>query len=125
MPGSVSELSRAAPGEEVVVALDTIKAEKCQEYEHLHRDIFKPAALKIRLEKRGMVRILHPTEQNEDGTYTYVLLWDPMIRGALPGGLMAALRSEYGEEQARKYLEDLENCFASPRVEYVLTQSEH
>jgi hypothetical protein len=125
MSESVSELSRAAPGEQVLVVLRHVKADKCKEFEHLHHDIFKPADLKIRKEKRGAPRILHPTEQNEDGTYTYVVLFDPWIRGALPGGIEGALRSEYGEERARKYLEDRENCCASPGVGYLLTQSEH
>ena len=70
---------RAANGEPMWIRLNYVKADKRELFEHFIHDILRPAVERVEPDMARQVRFLHPTEPNEDGTYTYVFLMDPVI----------------------------------------------
>lgn len=116
------ETIRARNGELVWVLLNHVKADKREEHENFVENILIPAAEKIDTTALRHTRFLHPTEQNEDGTYTYVFLMDPVIEGA-EYEIEILLTKAYGEEKAKEYGQQWDDSLASPQVAYSLIQS--
>lgn len=118
---------RAAKGDTVWVLLNQIKADKREQFEKFVHEILWPVALKldpIDQKVAKQTRVLHPIEMNEDSTYTYVFLMDPVIPNA-NYQVMYYLKKGYGEEKAKEYSKMFEECFASPQIGYTLIQSQH
>ena len=117
---------RAAKGDTVWIVLNHIKADKCEQFEKFVHEIFCPIVLKsepINQQAAHYVRVLHPAKMNEDSTYTYVFLMDPVIPGA-SYGVMSYLKKGYGEEQAKEYSKMFGECYASPQIGYTVIQSQ-
>jgi hypothetical protein len=116
------EIVRAKEGEKMWVLLNYIKADKCGQFEHFVHDILMPAAQRIEPETYYKVRILHPTRQNEDGTFTYVFLMDPLIPDA-DYSFEYLLHKAYPPEKVEEFLQMEEEAYAFPQVEFEVTQS--
>ena len=124
LPGTTM---RASKGDTVWVLLNHIKADKREQFEKFVHEILWPLAQKLEPADQQVAkqtRVLHPIEMNEDSTYTYVFLMDPLIPGA-SYDVMYYLKKGYGEEKAKEYSNMFGECFASPQVGYTLIQSQH
>ena len=71
----------AIPGELVFLAVHYVRAEKRVQFEqYIHR--IHAAAEHLHTEADHHVRVLLSNQPNEDGSYTYVFLMDPLIEGS-------------------------------------------
>ncbi len=114
---------RAHHGEKVWVVLNHIRAEKHNTFEHFLHTTLMPAVANVHPETYNQIRVLHPSEPNDDGTFTYIFLMDPV----LPGGIYEIsriLHEYYKSELANEYMKIWEEALAAPQVENELIQSE-
>ena len=113
---------RASAGEKVWVLLNHIKADKREAFEHFMQNILIPAAQKVAPDVYRHVRFLQPTEPNEDGTYTYIFLPDPVLPDA-EYSIEELLKQAYPEEQVTEYMQRWKDSLASPQVGYEVVQT--
>ena len=116
------ETVRTVEGERMWVLLNHIKADKWEQHEHFVHDILVPAIQKVEPSVLRHIRVLRPTEQNEDGTYTSVFLMDPLVEG-VDYDIQSLLNKAYGEDKAEEYIQLWGESLASPQVGYDLFQS--
>jgi len=69
-------------------------------------------------------RVLHPVKPNEDGTYTYVFLMDPLIPDA-DYSILNYLKKMYGEEKANEYYKMFTESLNRPQEGYKVIQSRY
>ena len=118
---------RATQGDTVWVLLNHIKPDKRQQFEKFINEIFWPKAKTLTpddLQAFRQTRVLHPAKMNEDSTYTYVFLMDPVIPDK-NYSILDFLNKMYGEDEAKKYYRMWKDCYDSPQVGYVLIQSQY
>lgn len=117
---------RAVEGDPVWVLVNKIKAEKKDLFEEILLDL--TGKLKemggVYADVVGVTRMLHPVEANKDGSYTYVFLMDPAIKGA-DYGVFNMLKLFYTEEEAKEKVEAWNDCFVEPQSGYNLTQGKY
>jgi hypothetical protein len=108
-----STATTAKPGERVILIINTVKADKRQQFED-YMTKFLAAAVKV-AEADPMIkavnqqtRTLHPVKANEDGTWTYVFLADPVVSDEAAYNMTAILKKVYPAEADRlaKQFED-------------------
>ena len=116
------EIVHAKDGEKMWVLLNHVKAEKREVFEHFMHDIIMPIVARTEPEVLNKTRILHPTKANEDGTYTYVFLMDPLVTDG-EYGFVPILKQEYPPEKIDEYLHMFNDSLVVDQVEYVVTQS--
>jgi hypothetical protein len=112
---------RAAQEQPVWVLLNHVKADHRTDFEHFVHDILKPMAQQRGPEQFRQFRVLHPIRSNDDGTYTYVFLMDPLVVGG--DYSFDGLTDFYGAEKAQEYLQLWADALASPQVGYEVVQS--
>ena len=113
---------RAVEGEEVWIWVNHVKADKWEQHEHFVHDILMPATEKVDPPVFRHTRFMHPSQPNEDGTYTSVWLMDP----ALEGGdyvMQSLLEKAYGKAKAEEYWRLWQESLSGPRSGYGLIQS--
>lgn len=118
---------RASKGDTVWVVLNHVKSDKREQFEKFIHEIFWPASNKLGPAEQQafkQTRVLHPVEPNEDGTYTYVFLMDPVISGA-NYSILNYLEKMYGEKKAQEYAAMFNDALNTPQVGYTLVQSEY
>lgn len=113
---------RAKEGEQVWVLLSHVRADKREQFEHFVHDLLTPAAAKSLPVAHGQTRFLHPVEPNEDGSYTYVFLMDPVVGGA-DYRIDHLLQQMYGDELAAEYNKIWHESMIGTQVGYTLVQS--
>ena len=112
---------RAAEGEEMWVWVNHVKADKWEQHEHFVHDILMPATEKVDAPVFRHTRFLHPSQPNEDGTYTSAWLMDPGLEGG-DYNMLSLLKKAYGEEKGEEYHRLWEDSLVS-RVGYSFIQS--
>ncbi len=120
---------RADEGELVWIILNHVKPDKRQQFEEFTEiwmqtceDLIKAGKVSPEEAKAyKQMRFLHPTQANEDGSYTYVFLADPWIEG-VESKIGAWLRKKYSEEEAQKYGRMFSDSLMNPQVSYMSTQ---
>jgi len=118
---------RAAKGEKVWVLLNHVKPDRRETFEKFIHEIFWPQAVKLEPADQKafrQTRVLHPVEQNEDGTYTYVFLMDPLIPDA-SYSILNFLEKMYSEEKAKEYYKMFTESLNRPQEGYEVIQSEY
>ena len=126
------EKLRADEGELVWIILNHVKPDKREQFEefmNIMNQIFDDLAKEGKLSAdEAMVikqmRLLHPTEANEDGSFTYVFLMDPWIEG-VKSRTSYWLRQKYSEEEAKKYGQMFGDSLMHPQTSYMLKQGKH
>lgn len=113
---------RAHRGEDMLVLLNHVKVERCEAFEHFLHAILMPALAHVHPDVYNKVRLLHPTMPNQDGTYTYIFLMDPMVPDAIYD-IRKILCDFYKLELANEYMKIWDDALASPQVEYEMVQS--
>ncbi len=125
---STSEAKTPAPmtaGQSVWILLNRVKADKREQFERFNRDILWPAIQQgdvTRQQTGRQTRVLHPTDVNEDGTYTYVYLIDPVVEGA-DYDIEKLLKQHLGEEQGARTFQLFTECFDRPQEGYSLIEA--
>lgn len=120
-------LQRAASGDTLWVLLNHVKPDKRQQFERFVEEIVNPAVEELAKSDSVMVailnqtRTLYPTEPNEDSTYTYVWLMDPLVSGAdyTFRGLFSRI---YSQEKTEEYIDLFEDAIDRPQEGYVVIQ---
>lgn len=113
---------RAEPGEHVWVLLNHVKADKRDVFERFMGEIIFPAAERFEPHVTHRTRILHPVAPNEDGTYTYVFLMDPVVADS-EYQFERILERFYSPEQVKEYLQMWEDALVVPQIGYEVVQS--
>lgn len=121
-PNTARETIRAAQNEPVWVMVNHVKADKWEQHKHFIHDLLMPAAEKVDPAAFRHTRVLHPAEQNEDGTYTSVFIMDPVIKSA-DYNILNLLKRAYGIDKADEYFQLWMDSLASPQTGYELIQS--
>ncbi|MGE5432538.1 MAG: hypothetical protein ACM3QX_15755 [Syntrophomonadaceae bacterium] len=130
-PGGLKErktavLKRAIKNETVWVLLNHIKPDKRQQFEKFIHEIFWPASRRLSKTDQQLfdqTRVLHPTQKDEDGTYTYVFIMDPVVKGG-DYSIEKLLVKEFGKEKGEEYIKMFNECLAAEQTGWVLIQSE-
>ena len=112
----------ARVGEPVWVLLNHVKADRRAQFERFVFEVLRPAAERLTPAIPARVRVLAPTQANEDGTHTYVMLLDPVLPGE-DYRLAPLLERAYGEERGREHMRAFADALATPQVRYELVQS--
>lgn len=116
------ETIRAAAGERMWIRVETIKADKREQFERFVHTILFPAVQQVEPAMARQVRFLHPYAANEDGTYTYVFLMDPLI-AELDYEIERLLKRAYGDVLGQEHNELGNEPQAAPQYGYDLVQS--
>ena len=122
-------IARASRGDMVWVILNHVKPDKRQQFERfLHQQLW-PMGHRVGQKDPviarvfDQTRVLHPTEANEDGTYTYAFLMDPVVAEG-DYAIQALLKRGFPEVEADQlFKEGFESALARPQENYVLRQS--
>ena len=119
--------ARAAEGDSVWVIINHIKPDKREQFEKFVHEVFWPKASNLSADEQRLfkqTRVLHPTEPEADGTYSYIFLMDPLI----PGGnyeIDYLLKKIYGEGKWEQHSKMLGETFAREQTQYVVVQSKY
>ena len=120
-------MQRAAPGDTMWVILNHVKPDKRQQFERFVEEIVKPAAEELAKSDSVWVaimkqtRTLYPTEPNEDSTYTYIWLMDPLVSGA-DYGLRGLISRIYSQGKTEEHMNLFEDALDRPQEGYVVIQ---
>jgi hypothetical protein len=114
-------------GEPVWVIVNYIKADKRAQFEKFVYDVLLPAFKKnaesdpISRNSLDKTRMLEPREANEDGSYTYIWLMDPVVKKA-NYSYKSIISRVHNPEETEKYLTMMNECMLSPQVSYRVKQ---
>jgi hypothetical protein len=117
----------AKPGETVWIFINPVKADKREQFEKFLHEIFWPGAKKLSAADQKVfkqTRILHPTQPEKDGTYSYIFVMDPVVEGG-DYDIPSLLNKMYGEAKAKEYNELFESSLNGPQIGYIETQSKN
>lgn len=117
---------RAAEGDTLFLAFHDIKAESKDEYERLVHDMLLDRIAEADQQAEYIarqVRMLHPTEANEDGTFTYVFIFDPVYTGDYGFNTLNLYTKIYGEERGKELDEQFAATMAGAQRSYMMIQS--
>lgn len=124
--GKTTARSQAREGDEVWVIVNTIKADKREQFEKWVFEIFWPAGLKKLTGNQRkafqQTRILAPTKANDDGTWSYLYLMDPVAKDS-NYDVETLLKQLFSEQQAREYGQMLQGTYAKPQFDYLQKQT--
>lgn len=118
---------RAVENEPVWVLLNRVKPDKREQFEEfMYGEFFDKIVENDGLDAEVVktVRILEPKEANEDGTYTYVFIMDPLKEG-VTYDIGHYLSQVYGEEKAKELGSRFAECFAEPQTLISLVQTKY
>ena len=117
----------ATEGDTVWVIVYHVKPDKKEQFERLIYDILWPASQNLdESAQRAFhnTRVLNPAAQNEDGTYSYVLLMDPVIAGE-DYSIRSILSKMYPEEEAEQHFKVFEESITDEYEQYTVLQSKY
>jgi ketosteroid isomerase-like protein len=110
--------ARTAADSHIMIVLNHIKADKVAQFEDFYRNYLAVAGAEYFPETKKTVRVQKPVQQNEDGTYTYIFLMDPIIEsGSYDMGLV--LSAKYGNEKAVEYLNMYLDCLQDKQSQVI------
>lgn len=122
------DLPSAKSGEEVWVIVSHIKVDKKVDYEKWMEEVFFAALHKTQnqllKDQMKTTRWLTPKGQNDDQSWTYAFLMDPMV----PNGdydITTLLNKEYGEEKGKLHWEQYLSFMAKPVEAHILQQTNY
>ena len=123
----------AKNGEKVWLVINKIKFDKKQEFDKILFGEVMPAVAEYRdkddekheLNKKSLktIRILRPTQVNDDSTWTFFFIADPYIEG-VTYNIGPPLLQKYGEDGAQAVFNRWSDCFAAGQEVYLNEQSD-
>ncbi|GAB3902450.1 hypothetical protein GCM10028803_29160 [Larkinella knui] len=118
--------SVAKPNETVWVIAYPVKANKRAQYERFIHEIFWPGARNLSAAEQKIfkqTRVMHPTKPEADGSYAYLFIMDPVIKGA-DYGIESLLTKMYGKQKAAEHLKLFKDAVIEKNYKsYYVTQS--
>ena len=124
---SATPRQAATEGDTVWVVVNYVKPDKKEQFEKFVHEILWPPHTKLSETEKRMfrqTRVLHGAAPQEDGTYTYIFMMDPVISGA-NYSIEDILRKIYPEAKAAEYFKLYEESLARDYHMYTLVQSRH
>ena len=131
--GTTVSRQTAKNGEEVFFVINKIKFDKKQEFDKILFGEVMPAFTEYRdkddekheLNKKSLktMRLLRPTQINDDSTWTFLFIADPYIEGATYN-IVPPLLQKYGEDGAQAVFDRWNDCFAAGQEVYLSKQSD-
>ncbi len=120
------EQMRAKNGEEVWVIVTHVKGNQKPAFEQWVKEIFYLALQKsqnpMHKEQLQSTRWLEPAAQNEDKSWTYVWIMDPVVPKA-DYDIPTLLNTAYGEEKGKAHWEAYMAFWAKPVEAHILKQT--
>lgn len=120
------EYFRAVEGDTLFLAYMDVKAESKEEFEQLTHEMLFDRISEADQQAEAisaLVRMLHPTEANEDGTYSYLFIFDPVYTGNYPFTTTNLFTQIHGEERGKELDEQLANTLVGDQRSYFMVQS--
>ncbi|SIT93533.1 hypothetical protein SAMN05444128_3054 [Pontibacter indicus] len=114
-------------GDTVWVVINHVKPDKREQFERFVYEIFWPASSKLDEKAQRAfkhTRVLNPVAPEEDGTYTYVFLMDPLISGE-EYWIDGLLKKMYPTKQAEEYYKLFLDALAREGETYRTLQSKY
>ena len=99
--------ARAQENDTIFFIYDHVKAEMVKEFENFNIKYLKPVAQSLNSSRS--TRFLQKVTRNEDGTYTFAYLIDPM-NAVANTPMLKVLVDHYGEEKGREYYAIYAKC---------------
>jgi ketosteroid isomerase-like protein len=96
-------IARSVDNDTILIIYNYIKADKVDDFKNFSYDLIR-IARKENSPAARTARMLEPLIANEDGTYTFIYLMDPMVSTPGAYGFLPPLSKEYGEEKAREII---------------------
>src|SRR5262245_50918174 len=125
--GTMLFAKQAKKGERVNIVITTVKAGKQHQFED-YMTKFEAAVEKARkmdatMEKvAAQTRALYPAKANEDGTFTYVFLMDPVLPDPSSYDMIEILKMVLKEDEVNRLEEQLEDAMGGPQQVLELVQ---
>lgn len=120
------EQMRAKYGDEVLIVVTYVKDESKSDFEKWINDVLYAALNKtknpMKIDQLKVTRWLVPTHQNEDKTWTYVWIMDPIIPNT-DYDIPTFLNKEYGEEKGKEHWEKYQTFWAKSVEVHALKQT--
>jgi hypothetical protein len=118
---------RAGEGDTVFFALLDVLPEGKEEYDRISMDLFDRVAEVDQQAELIMTRtrVFNPTEANKDGTFTYIVMFDPTFEGKYNFTTGYLIPRIYGEEKGKEIIEKFGATLSGAQKSYVMTQSKH
>ena len=123
----------AKNGEEVWLVINKIKFDKKQEFDKILFGEVMPAFTEYRvkddekheLNKKSLktMRLLRPTQINDDSTWTFLFIADPYIEGATYN-IVPPLLQKYGDDGAQAVFDRWNAFYAAGQEVYLSKQSD-
>ncbi|MBK9734297.1 MAG: hypothetical protein IPO92_04735 [Saprospiraceae bacterium] len=122
------EQMRAKIGEEVWIIVSYIKNDSKSEFEKWIKEIFYPALQNSKNPMNKLqlnsTRWLEPAHQNEDKTWTYVWIMDPVVTNG-DYDIPTLLNKEYGEAKGTDHWVKYQTFWAKPTEAHILKQTSY
>ena len=119
--------TRAQEGDQVWLIVNYVKADSKQAFEQFMEDIFFKTLTMSRSPERAeqyrKTRFLKPAQQNEDGTWTYVFIMDPVVANA-NYDIEKLFQEQYSPEKSTELFKQYESYIARSDFHGVV-QSKH
>jgi len=120
------ERFRAVEGDTLFLAFLDVKAESKEEFERLSHEMLFDKISEADQQAEFIstkVRMMHPSEANEDGTFTYLVIFDPMFSGEYNFNTSNLYAKIYGEEKGKELDDQLGETLAGDQKSYTMIQS--
>lgn len=124
---STNRKVQTMPGDTVWVVVNHVKPDKREQFERFVYELFWPASAKLDEKAQqafSHTRVLNPVSPEEDGTYTYVFLMDPLISGQ-DYWIDSILKKMYPANQAAEYYKLFTDALAREGKTYRMLQSKY
>jgi hypothetical protein len=119
---------RAKEGENVYVIINQVKDEYRQDYEKFMKDVFFDALANSNNELTQQAfrsaRWLIPDKQNEDKSWTYIFIIDPVVEHA-SYSIDNLFREKYSEEETKHLMDRYGSFMVGSEQFYSLRQSKY
>ena len=122
------EVMRAKESGKVMMIINYVKDESKTEYEKFMNEIFFDLLSKsknpLTKEKYQKTRWLTPSAQNENKTWTYAFVMDPLVENG-DYGILPLFQERFSKEESEKLLEKYASFLAGPPDVHTLVQSKY
>jgi ketosteroid isomerase-like protein len=110
-------IARSVDNDTIWILFNYVKADKVEDFIKFNDDLWRLASKENSPAVRS-TRMLKPLMVNEDGTYTYIYLMDPVVSTPGAYAFLPPFSREYGEEKAREIIkEGFTDALARPQVQ--------
>lgn len=110
-------IARSVDNDTIWILYNYVNADKVEDFKKFNNDLWRLAS-KEKSPAAMSVRMLEPLRANEDGTYTFIYLMDPMVNTPGAYAFLPPFSREYGEEKAREIIKTgFTDALARPQVQ--------